>query len=354
MNRTQFISFIENPDKLSEKDGVLIAEVLKSFPYFQTAHLLYAKSLHNQNSIHYNNQLKITATYAADRKVLYHLITKQKEQEIKSNIIEEKKIEQAVINIVKEEVKEHSIKPVIEVSTIESLAEVKHIEVPEIEKIEETVAEKFIGQIKEEQQTQTVDIKEELPDQLEREYFSEAVNASVELEILNTELPQELETQEIIESNFILNSTAPAAKEKAEPYAVKTEEPVSFVDWLKQIDSGVVSVSEKQIITEANEEVSTDKKLSAFELIDKFINEEPKISRPKAEFYNPVNMAKQSVADDITFVSETLAKIYALQGNYIKALQAYENLRLKYPEKRLYFAAQIKNLKKLINEQNNK
>jgi len=91
--------------------------------------------------------------------------------------------------------------------------------------------------------------------------------------------------------------------------------------------------------------------LSDVDLIDKFIREEPKITRPKAEFYSPVNMAKQSVADDITFVSETLAKIYVLQGNYVKALHAYENLRLKYPEKRLYFASQIKNLRKLINQQ---
>jgi hypothetical protein len=63
-------------------------------------------------------------------------------------------------------------------------------------------------------------------------------------------------------------------------------------------------------------------------------------------------MAKQSVAEDISFVSETLAKIYELQGNYSKALAAYESLRLKYPEKRLYFATQIKNLKKLINQNN--
>ena len=62
-------------------------------------------------------------------------------------------------------------------------------------------------------------------------------------------------------------------------------------------------------------------------------------------------MAKQSVADDITFVSETLAKIFMMQGDYSKALEAYESLRLKYPEKRLYFASQIKKLRKLINQQ---
>ena len=80
------------------------------------------------------------------------------------------------------------------------------------------------------------------------------------------------------------------------------------------------------------------------------IKDEPKLSPQKTAFYSPVNMAKQSVAEDITFVSETLAKIYVLQGNYAKAIKAYENLRLKYPEKRLYFASQIKNLRKLINQ----
>ena len=50
-----------------------------------------------------------------------------------------------------------------------------------------------------------------------------------------------------------------------------------------------------------------------------------------------------------TFVSETLAKIFVMQGNYNKALQAYENLRLKYPEKRLYFASRISELAFKIN-----
>ena len=39
-------------------------------------------------------------------------------------------------------------------------------------------------------------------------------------------------------------------------------------------------------------------KKSSRELVEKFLKEEPKI-KPRTEFYNPVNMAKQSVSEDI-------------------------------------------------------
>ena len=124
--------------------------------------------------------------------------------------------------------------------------------------------------------------------------------------------------------------------------------PLSFMDWLKHFKSE--ERSEEITETEKTAEKS-ENQLSAFELIDKFIKEEPKLTRQKTAFFSPVNMAKQSVAEDITVISETLAKIYVLQGNFAKAIKAYENLRLKYPEKRLYFASQIKSLRKLINQQ---
>ena len=86
------------------------------------------------------------------------------------------------------------------------------------------------------------------------------------------------------------------------------------------------------------------KKLSRKELIDKFILENPSISRPKAEFYNPISVAQNSIIDQENIVSETLAKIYEQQGYIEKAISIYQKLGLKYPKKSRYFAAQIERL----------
>jgi hypothetical protein len=215
---------------------------------------------------------------------------------------------------------------------------------------------------------------------LQQEYLSTAADALIELEILQTEpfgeddhvieeasetgQPEmeettENEAEERVESDFVLNTVAApvvAEQEKERQETKKVDDhfnqnsPHSFSEWLKHAAAADDVEKKEEPAPKTTEKLQTGT-FSPFDLIDKFIKEEPKITRQKTEFYSPVNMAKQSVADDITFVSETLAKIYVLQGNYTKALHAYENLRLKYPEKRLYFATQIKNLRKLINQQ---
>lgn len=87
------------------------------------------------------------------------------------------------------------------------------------------------------------------------------------------------------------------------------------------------------------------KQPSKEEIIDKFIRNEPSIPRPKSSFYDPVKFAKQSVVDEENIVSETLAKIYYDQGHYEKAINIYEKLILKFPEKSTYFANLIKKAK---------
>ena len=91
-------------------------------------------------------------------------------------------------------------------------------------------------------------------------------------------------------------------------------------------------------------EKTPQKKLSRKELIDKFILENPSISKPKAEFYNPISVAQNSIIDQENIVSETLAKIYEQQGYVEKAISIYKKLGLKYPKKSRYFAAQIERL----------
>ena len=90
----------------------------------------------------------------------------------------------------------------------------------------------------------------------------------------------------------------------------------------------------KEIETEKQQkeiEKPKPKKLSRKELIDKFILENPTISRPKAEFYNPISVAQNSIIDQENIVSETLAKIYEKQGYIEKAISIYEKLGLHYP-----------------------
>ena len=121
------------------------------------------------------------------------------------------------------------------------------------------------------------------------------------------------------------------------------EEKRKSLDELKAIIANRLrEIEEEKLRKETG--VPVQKKLSRKELIDKFIIENPTISRPKAEFYNPISVAQNSIIDQENIVSETLAKIYEKQGYIDKAMSIYEKLGLKYPKKSRYFAAQIERL----------
>ena len=70
-------------------------------------------------------------------------------------------------------------------------------------------------------------------------------------------------------------------------------------------------------------------------------------SDEKKQFFSASKMAAKSLIDDGEIVTETLANIYADQGNYEKAISSYQTLILKFPEKSALFAGRIKELKKL-------
>ena len=82
-------------------------------------------------------------------------------------------------------------------------------------------------------------------------------------------------------------------------------------------------------------------------IIDKIIEVTPTNIRldPNQRFFAADSKAKESLIESEDLVTETLAKIYALQGNISKAIRAYEILSLKFPQKSAYFATLIQNLK---------
>ena len=88
------------------------------------------------------------------------------------------------------------------------------------------------------------------------------------------------------------------------------------------------------------------------DLIDRFLREKPRIEprSPLDESEPPVDMSAGSTEESEEFFTETLAKIYVQQKHYKKAIYAYEKLCLKYPEKYSYFADQIDEIKRFINQ----
>lgn len=90
-------------------------------------------------------------------------------------------------------------------------------------------------------------------------------------------------------------------------------------------------------------------------LIDRFLAVKPgktRLQKPLDESGSSGNaeeLIERSVSEQEEFVTETLANIYVQQKKYDKALEAFEKLRLKYPEKNSYFASQIERIIKLKN-----
>jgi len=85
-------------------------------------------------------------------------------------------------------------------------------------------------------------------------------------------------------------------------------------------------------------------------LIDEFITSQPRIIPKEKPLVENIDISEESVMDKEDYMTETLAKVYIKQGYYSKAMFIYEKLRLKYPEKSTYFAAQIEKVKKLSNK----
>ena len=81
-------------------------------------------------------------------------------------------------------------------------------------------------------------------------------------------------------------------------------------------------------------------------LIDAFLARgDVRIGPVRESLESTEKWAAQGLVEDASLVTETMAKLYAQQGQIGRARKAYKLLALKYPEKSVYFAAQLKKLR---------
>lgn len=135
---------------------------------------------------------------------------------------------------------------------------------------------------------------------------------------------------------------------KPKPTAQKdTELETLYQEAKSQFFANKETNSEKE--SAINPTLSYEKEIRST-IIEKFLKENPAISKPKVEFYKPSEAAKKSLEESDDLISETLARIYAEQKNYTKAIATYHKLMLKFPKKNRYFASQIEKLENLSNK----
>lgn len=346
MLQQQFIDIVRKPHTIDAEYLQKLEKLTEEYPFFATAQLLLTKGLHTYQSINYSKQLRKTAIIAQSRIVLYDLI--QRQEEIIQPVLHHTEQQVELINTVSETISNDSdIKSDTgSVTMTNQDIKVVYINTPVSDKTETIKKEEeIVKEVLEE--TKEIDLVKHIENATDapvQEFDEEKLNKSIEQEISKAII------QSYIETDII----------KTQELHQEAEEPHSFTDWLKVIQkqppseqslSNKQDESKKIISTPEKEEPdNTNKKTSLTsqkkELIDKIIESDPgRIKLGNNKFFTPAIDAKQSLLENEHLVTETLAKIYALQGNISKAIRAYEILSLKFPQKSVYFASLIEKLK---------
>jgi len=304
MNRNDFIHLIGEAGPVNRQVIGDLYELIDIFPYFQTAHLLLLKGLQNNADVKFEKQLQRSAIHIADRKVLYFLLKTKTATDESSYKVDQPDIPSETI-----------VSDTLQ-TVIESAKNSDHL-IDEIEKISEETGLKEPG-----------------------------------------------DSDPGIHGHSILISAESDDEESSGVLILRDEEPVMQEDQIFYMDPGfslpenddlleLDLTDNKAIIPDEVEFVlegsvaknKTSEKQLQSELIDKFIIANPRIEpiRDKTSLTS-IDKSKPFIEEEGSFVTETLAKIYVNQGYYSKAIDIYEKLSLKFPEKSSYFATQIEKI----------
>jgi len=365
MNRDKFKNIARSSKMPDTTDIMDLVEITKEFPYFSWGYALLAKIYNEREDFRTENLMHQAALRVADREWLFNFIHNSPEALTQPVLNTEIELEETIVQEQMSAIEEQDSLTEEQMSATEELA-------PIVEPQELVI---------EEQQSVFEATKSPNPtlEDLKNAYLKEEL-FTPETEDLEESDIQETELHSLPESSFFLPvfesetaSSTPDYKKNKGYYNIEdyyTLPPESYNDYQFKAPTKEDATAENREKTDSENKRFVPKRNSTNDfyswlnsdvpqnapaikpverredLLDKFLKQKPIISRPKQEFYSPEKAGKRSDTLSNKIVTETLANIYYKQGNYTKAIEAYEQLQLKFPEKMSYFANLIEKIKK--------
>ncbi|WP_121964193.1 tetratricopeptide repeat protein [Myroides sp. N17-2] len=365
---------LRQPQLIKGDESTQLKAIIDQYPYFQSVRSLYLKSLYANKSYVYNQELKTTAAHTLDRDILFDFIispdfiTYQPLQIKTEEIVVSKEVALEEIITTETQITTNENIP-LEPSSFAHLQE-DNIVIEESSTIDNTTVEEVIIEepivIEKEVLVEEIELEEDPKKEIaEPKLTSTAIKSLLqsitihenqqlyppikeEVSDTPTAITQDNTTTSVSEDAEQTKVEITLLEEKLEigaPLNFDDKEKMSFAEWLQLSKIKPIDRENDSILTESEQNADIEKQ-KKIELIDKFIETNPKIVPTKKPTVIPVNI-DTSVQENSSLMTETLAKIYLEQKKYQKAIQAYEILILKYPEKSSFFADQISDIKAL-------
>jgi len=361
VNLSTYTHLLTHPETVGPDQAAALEAVSAEFPYFQSARALRLKGLYNQNSFQYNQALKVTAAFTTDRSVLFDFITSENfrsvgREQYEKQAAEIHEIEVSESEVVIPETDAQKIERSILTSIRESGVEKAGTEAPDDTEMPADEIQTVEFPVENRTAIEFVPVEKLVDETPSNASASDTVseNAVIPLEIeAEPVIEPEIAPADILKETEVEIEVTPEAEVSAIEQKLGIGTPIdftpgethSFQEWLQlsRLQPIDRATEPPQMLTP--EEISErDKKLA---LIDRFIENNPKIPPVKADAKAP----ELPKPDPSHLMTETLARVYLEQKKYQKAIQAYEILILKYPEKSSFFADRISEIKRL--QQNN-